>query len=137
MLAEIVIVPGDRTLATWTDAFDDSGLRQIVLDVIFALEIGLLLQLPLLLQVFLQGGYRILADSQGDHDANRIPDIAAITWQIRHQLYKEGEQAENDEAPDKGPVGFLAMFGKQVAGGGQQGQDKGESISKKRSSICL
>ncbi len=48
-------------------------------------------------------------------NAHHVARIAAVAGQVRHQFHEEGEQRKEDEAPDKRPVGAVALLDKQPA----------------------
>jgi hypothetical protein len=117
-----------RPLAARAHAFGQPAQRHVIAQLHAALHFGQCLLQLLLFQVAVERQDGIAPQQHRDHNAHDVAHIAAVVGQVGHQLHKEGKQRKEDEAPDKGPPGALALPGEQPAGRHQQGQGDGQAV---------
>ena len=119
-----------RTFTAGTHVFGQAGQRGVVAEFFAPHLVGLGLGQFLALEVAVQRQDGVTPGQHGEHDADDVAHIPAVTRQVGHQLHKEGKQREEDEAPHKRPPGAFALFHKQPACHQQQGQGQRQAVTK-------
>ena len=127
---DLLVFQVHQPLATWAHILGQARQGHVVAQLLAALLVGHGFGLLLALQVAVERQDGVAPDQHRDTDAHHIAHIAAIAGQVGHQFDEEGEQREKDEAPDKGPVGALALLHEQPACHHQQRQRERQAVQK-------